>query len=320
MRRISQDNKEMVEEKRAFYLHQARLIKDSDIIPDEKERLLNSLSEGPAEKEAKFAMDKLAEMRPLMRMCKRIYARVFTFLIFLSVLSVNVVIVAQTGQFKEPWKDSTKAIILDPYQENPINWDLLATDQRVVAIIHQATKGSSKDWEYAARKSEAKKRGYKWGSYHLGLRGDPLKQADFYLATAKPEADEVMALDIESLDISKDMSIDDARQFINRVKEKTGRYPLLYGNDNVIREISRKFGRDQMFSKVLLWYARFLREIKDFPKGTWDTYTLWQFSSEVNCNKRMCPYRVPGTLPDMDINVYNGTIEELRMNWPFTGN
>lgn len=229
---------------------------------------------------------------------------------------------AQTNEFFEPWKDPTRAIVLDPYQENELDFDRLSTDSRVVAIIHQATKGAHRDIEYARRKKAAKMRGYKWGSYHLGLPGDPVAQADFYLSTAQPEEDEVMALDIEGLDPRKDMTLANARRFIRRVREKTGRYPLLYVNDDVARQVSRRYGRDEVFSKMFLWYARFRKDIPDFPRGTWDTYKLWQFSSEINCkknNQRACLYRAPGTAFDMDVNVYNGSIDDLRRDWPFSG-
>ena len=62
-----------------------------------------------------------------------------------------------------------------------IDWDKLATEKRVVAIIHRATIGDRVDKKYAERKIEAKKRGYKWGAYHFGKPGDPIKQADFFL-------------------------------------------------------------------------------------------------------------------------------------------
>src|SRR4029079_13426049 len=126
--------------------------------------------------------------------------------------------------------------------------------------------------------AEAKRRGYLWGSYHLGRPGNPVRQADFYLESLWPAAVEALDLDIESLNASTDMSLDDARRFIERIHEKTGRYPLVYGNDAVIRAISARFGKDEVFSKTSLWYARFRREIPNFPKGTWGTYTLWQFS------------------------------------------
>ncbi len=227
---------------------------------------------------------------------------------------------AQAGEFREPWTRERAAIVLDPFQGNTIDWVQVATEPRVVAVIHRATIGGRRDTRYAERREEAKRRGYLWGSYHLGKPGDPVKQADFYLETVQPAADELLALDIESLNTSTDISLDDAVRFIARIKEKTDRYPLVYGNDNVIRTITRRFGKDSVFSKTPLWYARFRRDIPNFPTGTWDTYTLWQFSSEINCTPARpsnCLLRVPGTNTDMDINVFNGSAEELKRRWPF---
>jgi GH25 family lysozyme M1 (1,4-beta-N-acetylmuramidase) len=72
------------------------------------------------------------------------------------------------SEFNEPWKNPNTALAIDPYEKNDIDWDLLATDKRVVAIIHRATIGDRVDRKYAERKVEAKKRGYKWGAYHFG--------------------------------------------------------------------------------------------------------------------------------------------------------
>jgi lysozyme len=230
---------------------------------------------------------------------------------------------AQSPEFNEPWKNPSIALAIDPYEGNPIDWDKLATDKRMVAIIHRATIGDRVDRKYAERKIEAKKRGYKWGAYHLGKPGDPIKQADFFLETVKPDNDDLLALDLESTDASKHMSFDEARTFIKRIREKTGRYPVVYANNLVTKAITEKFGEDDVFAKTPLWYARFKSVVTDFPKGTWPTYTLWQFSSEINCkaeDRNSCLYTVPGTEYDMDVDVYNGTIEELRERWPFDKN
>jgi lysozyme len=231
----------------------------------------------------------------------------------------SIVAFAQSPDFSEPWKNPKVALAIDPYERNEIDWDLLATDTRVVAIIHRATIGDRADRKYAERRDEAKKRGYKWGAYHFGKPGDPIKQADCFLETVKPEKDDLIALDLESTD-AKDMSLDEARVFIKRIKEKTGRYPLIYANNDVTKAISGQYGSDDVFAKTHLWYARFKRNVTDFPQGTWKTYTLWQFSSEQNCaaaNRPACLYTVAGTEYDMDVDVYNGTIEELRSKWPF---
>jgi GH25 family lysozyme M1 (1,4-beta-N-acetylmuramidase) len=227
---------------------------------------------------------------------------------------------AQTPGFNQPWKDTNVAIVIDPFEGNQIDWELLAADKRVVAVIHRATIGDRADKKYAQRKIEAKRRGYKWGAYHLGKPGDPIKQARFFLETVRPDADDLLALDLESTDTTKHMSLAEARVFINHIREQTGRYPFVYANQVVTKTISEKFGADDVFSQTPLWYARFKARVDDFPMGTWNSYTLWQFSSEINCareNRTACLYTVPGTEHDIDVNVFNGTIDELRRKWPF---
>ena len=131
-------------------------------------------------------------------------------------MSSSCAALAQSPEFSEPWKNPNIALAIDPYERNEIDWDKLATDPRVVAIIHRATIGDRVDRLYEERKIEAKKRGYKWGAYHFGKPGSPIKQADFFLETVQPEADDLIALDLESEDATKHMSFDDARIFIKR--------------------------------------------------------------------------------------------------------
>ena len=220
---------------------------------------------------------------------------------------------APAGEFKETWKDASTALVIDPFYGNEIGWDKLKGERRLVGIIHKATIGTSSiDPKYRERKAEAKKRGYLWGSYHWGVSGNPRQQADFYIDNVKPADDEVMALDLEDVTSKRFMSVEDAEQFIARVKERTGRYPMVYANHKSASIISKSSSRSA-FGSAPLWYARFRPDIPDFPKGTWTTYTLWQFSSEIRVQ-----YRIPGTRFDMDINVFNGSVEELKRVWPFT--
>src|SRR5882724_3081533 len=171
------------------------------------------------------------------------------------------------AEFSAPWADGVSAIVIDPYESNSIAWDKLATDKRVGAIIHKATDGKSEDGKYASRKKEALKRGYFWGSYHLGRPGDPVKQAEHYLQVTNPAPDELIALDIESLS-SSFMTLDNARKFIVKIAQDTQRYPLLYVNHATAKQISSTVGEDKVFARTPLWYARFRNTIPDFPRGT----------------------------------------------------
>lgn len=226
---------------------------------------------------------------------------------------------AQNGEFTKPWDDGNRAIVIDPYEGNDkLDWDEIAKDKRVVAIIHRATQGMETDAKYQERKAEALKRGYLWGSYHLGRPGDPIAQAKFYLGFTGPTDNEVIALDIEGTS-SRDMSLADAKAFIDYVAQQTGRYPVFYTNHSTTRLITEQArGKATVFSKTPLWYARYLSKVTDFPKGVWTTYALWQFSSEQNCKQTgKCLYNVPGTDRYMDINVFYGSPEELKARWPF---
>jgi GH25 family lysozyme M1 (1,4-beta-N-acetylmuramidase) len=220
-------------------------------------------------------------------------------------------------EFNQPWTDTTLAIIIDPYYGNSINFEKLVTDKRVAAVIHKATQGLKTDKKLNERKELVKKNNLLWGTYHLGTPADPIEQADFYLKAIAYDSTQLMALDLESTDSSKFMSLFNARKFIEHIYSKTQKYPLIYCNKAVLTEINNKYANDSLFSHCGLWYARFRKNIPDFDTTVWNTYTLWQFSCEINCQKTgECLYNVPGTLYDMDINLYFGTVDELKKKWP----
>lgn len=232
--------------------------------------------------------------------------------------SVSCVGADVVGEYSQPWLDGTTALIIDPYAENKINWDELAKDKRVVAIIHRATHGMKVDSKYLERRAEAKRRGYLWGSYHLGKSGDPIAQADNYLKVAGVEEDDLMALDLEELS-SNYMSLENANIFMRHVGKKTERLPIIYANHSVAQEIVKNPAAAPLLLGSPLWYARFRKSIPDFPKGGWKSYTIWQFSSEINCKPGLtCLYRVPGTKMDMDVNVFYGSTASLKDKWPLT--
>jgi lysozyme len=238
---------------------------------------------------------------------------------FLFVLMSGVQSISAQTEFNQPWKDTSKAIIIDFYAGNEVNWAEMKKDPQLVAIIHKASQGLRTDPKYMERRSIALKNGYKWGSYHLGTADDPITQADFYLSTIGDHPDELLALDLESDDSTRHMTPSNAVKFIQRIYEKTLRYPVVYCNKNMLNIIQFTYDNNSVWSKCPLWYARFRSDIPDFSTKIWNGYTLWQFSSEINCKTDGgCLYNVPGTKRDMDVNVYNGTKKQLIDNWPLT--
>lgn len=218
--------------------------------------------------------------------------------------------------FNRPWDQSNTSIIIDAYEGNSIDWNLMATDKKVAAVIHRSSMGLKVDSQYLARKKLALSKGYLWGAYHLGTPGNTVEQAKLFLSLVENEPETLMILDLEDTGSGSFMSVTEAAVFMDYIYEKTGRIPVVYANHTTTLMINQKLKTNPLIAQSKLWYARFKANVTDFPSGVWSNYFLWQFSSEINCAKTgSCLYNVPGTKFDMDVNVFNGTARELADKW-----
>ncbi|MGZ3788659.1 MAG: glycoside hydrolase family 25 protein [Bacteriovorax sp.] len=223
---------------------------------------------------------------------------------------------ATQSAFNRPWTQSETSIVIDAYSGNSIDWNKMATDKKVVAVVHRSSIGTQVDSQYQARKKIALERGYLWGAYHLGKRGNTIAQANLFLSLVKDEPNTLMILDLEDTSSGNFMSIDEAVVFMNYIHEKTGRIPVIYANDSTTKMLNQKVKNNPLLQQSKLWYARFKGNITDFPAGIWPNYFLWQFSCELNCSSTgSCLYNVPGTKFDMDVNVFYGSARELAAQW-----
>lgn len=265
-----------------------------------------------------------------------------------AALTASAVAAAATGaaasDFSEPWKRPDRALVIDAYEYNPIDWAALATDKRIAGFIAKASDGLPPPyfcagdepayrlckalWKrhavarelFHTRKAMAGMLGLKWGAYHLARPGNPVEQADNFVDFAEPGPDDLIALDIEDNDPGKWMSLEDAEEFVRQIRRRVGRFPVLYTNGMTARHIAENRLRYPLLSRLRLWYARYKPEIDvHFPMGNWQSYTLWQFSAQANCGRVHCPYRVAGTPNEIDVNVAPMAAEELRAQWPFGG-
>lgn len=248
------------------------------------------------------------------------------------------------SNFSKAWKISGRALVIDAYEYNSIDWNAIAKSKRVAAFISKGSDGlpppyhcSGNDtqiklcralWKrysvarelYHTRKTIAKALGLKWGVYHLARPGNPVAQAEHLIDYAEPDKNDLIAIDIEGHDPSQWMSLDDAEIFVQTIKARLGRYPLLYTNASTARYIATHRFRYKLLSRLQIWFARYQPSIEnDFPRGNWKDYTLWQFTSHVNCHRKHCPMRIAGTPDDIDINVAPYTVSELRKAWPLGG-
>lgn len=249
---------------------------------------------------------------------------------------------ANASDFSEPWKRPDRALVIDAYEYNPIDWQKLVGDKRIVGFINKGSDGLSPPYKcsgnetevrlckalwkrhavarelFHTRRTVAKALGLKWGAYHLGRPGNPIDQANNFIDFAEPAPDDLIALDIEDNDPEKWISLKDAETFARHIHTRLGRWPVLYTNGSTALYIAQNRERYSVLSRLPLWYARYKPAIGlHFPKGHWQTYALWQFAAGANCDARSCPYRVPGTPLDIDVNVASMSAAELRKSWPF---
>ncbi len=248
--------------------------------------------------------------------------------------------------FRQPWISGKHALVIDAYEYNELNIADIAADKRVAGFINKGSDGLPPVWGcktamteaekdlcknewrlysvarelFHTRKELAKALGLKWGSYHVGRPGNAIDQANHFIDFTDPQADELIAIDIEDLSSGKYISLADAELFARHIYRRLGRYPLLYVNDDTVKHIARQRYVYPLLSRLPLWYARYKPEIAgSFPKGNWDGYALWQFVSHLNCGKRACPHRIEGTGNDIDINVANMDVKALKAAWPLGG-
>lgn len=187
---------------------------------------------------------------------------------------------------------------------------LSAKASGMLSVFHKATQGHHYvDKTYADRKKDAQSAGLLWGAYHFGTGGDGAEQADHFLSVAQPDGSTVLVLDFErdTLKTETSMSLKEAKAFIKRVKEQTGKAPGLYGGSYLRSLVSKK--ADATLSKSWLWLAGYSTH-PHIPNG-WTEKTFWQFTDGIHGPGA---HPVSGIGP-CDRDLFHGTADELKAFW-----
>ena len=178
------------------------------------------------------------------------------------------------------------------------------------AVFQKATQYTSFiDGTYADRKKDAIAEGLLWGAYHFGAAGDGSAQADYFLDTAQPNGDTLLVLDFERDTVKgqSTMPLADAHAFINRIQEKTGKLPGLYGGSYLKSLVQSK--EDTLLSQCWLWLADY-RNTPSLPNG-WTNYTFWQYT-----DGKHGPGAIPVTgVGACDRDLFAGDAESLINFW-----
>lgn len=178
----------------------------------------------------------------------------------------------------------------------------------IVGVIHKATQGKSYfDPTYPEHELRARSVGLLWGAYHFGTNGDGVAQADFFL-TKVDATNTLLALDFETDGATgKTMTVAQAEAFVQRIHEKTGKWPGFYSGNTIVAALGKK--KSTILSNCWLWSARY--GPKPTVQATWSRWTMWQYTDGMAGSN---PKTVPGVGP-CDRDKFNGTAEELIAFW-----
>ena len=135
---------------------------------------------------------------------------------------------------------------------NLSHYDLMRVDfermksEGIVGVIHEATYPRfDRDSYYGSRQDAATRAGLLWGAYHFGDATDPVRQADHFLTMVvsqwhgqdlRPDG-VLLVLDFEKNDHypGGTMRVDQAVTFVERIRQRTGKYPGVYGSEYRLR-------------------------------------------------------------------------------------
>ncbi|WP_244442656.1 glycoside hydrolase family 25 protein [Azospirillum lipoferum] len=201
--------------------------------------------------------------------------------------------------------------VVDVSHHNSVSSFSTVKSDGIVAVIHKATEGSTyQDPQYPSRRTAAKSAGLLWGSYHFATASDVQSQLDNYLGYADPSANDLICIDYESSS-SGTMSLAQLEDFVTRIHQKLGRYPVVYGG-SLLRE-NLQGVTSTVLSSCPLWFARYSSQPSALPSA-WSNWTLWQYTDGQSGPE---PHTVNG-IGNCDRDTFNGTAAELQAQWPLT--
>src|SRR5216684_1514896 len=225
---------------------------------------------------------------------------------------------------------------------NMSHYDLMRVDfvgmknEGVVGVIHEATfPRLQRDWRYFERQAAASEAGLLWGAYHFGDGTNPISQADHFLATVgsshppaskaddpeKRRAGVLLVLDFEKNGHypGGSMSVAQAVAFVQRIKERTGKYPGIYASEYRLRQMlygpGSSVAHRAVVSNCWLWIANYQSE----PRYTspWRGWDLWQYTGDGKCGLRprsAFPTQV-ANLRKAERNIFRGNNALLQAFW-----
>ena len=168
-----------------------------------------------------------------------------------------------------------------------------------------------------------------WGAYHFGDSTDPIRQAEHFLQVvagnwrgpAIQPSGVLLVLDFEKNGHypGGTMRADQAARFVERIKQRTGKYPGVYGSENRLRAVLNAPGVSRADKAILgncwLWIANY--HYQPTASSPWSNWRLWQYTGDGKCDLRprsAYPIRV-ANIARAERNIFRGSNESLAAWW-----
>jgi lysozyme len=201
-------------------------------------------------------------------------------------------------------------VVVDLSHHNAVVSFQAAKDSGILGIIHKATQGTNfVDPNYDERRPQALSAGLFWGAYHFGTSGDVEGQVNHFLDTVNPDPKTLLVLDFEPNPQGPTMTLAEAESFVQKVNERTGRFPGLYSAQFFLNPLLGN-NTNTVLKNCFLWMARFSSRLPEVPPA-FPAFTLFQYTDGAAGPQ---PHQVPG-IGRCDRDKFNGDETGLRRLW-----
>ena len=191
-------------------------------------------------------------------------------------------------------------IDLSHYQGD-IQWSQLANARKgpfpIQFMFIKATEGGDlEDNMFASNFDSAKVYGFIRGAYHFfNSKTDPLKQANFFIENVKLEEDDLPpVLDIEQKVDDEEMLRRNVKIWLNRIENYYHKKPIIYAS----YRYKTRYLNDSTLNSYPYWIAHYYVDSVQY-QGQWK---IWQHTDVGT---------LPGIKENVDLDVFNGTMDEL---------
>lgn len=188
-----------------------------------------------------------------------------------------------------------QAIDISHYQPEPDFAKVKAAG--IVGVIFKATQGTSYvDDTYKSREGKALAAGLKTSTYHYLEGGNITAQMDHYLSTIDAPQGARVCLDHEA-----DATRTELEQAVSYIQSKRPDLQVTIYSGHLIKD-QLGSAKSAVLATTSLWLAQYTTGTPSWPKGTWPTWSLWQFTDQAT---------VAGISGKVDGNTFNGSNENL---------